>query len=328
MPQNRFKAELPYFYLPMKTIWTYLTDYLKDHFNFKLYFFTTALIGSLLWFNFSFDFEDSFVDTIQNSWLRIGAFVLLQGIPYYLVCLFVYFFTEQKSFFKNKHFWIISLLGFLIIGFDRGSAFHVDLIEKISTTYSFVFLSKVLGNFFALITIVLPLWVLYHFYLKKDKKSFYGLYGKEVNLSPYWVMLLIMVPLIYLASLQEDFTDTYPIYFNSSGSLLIEKEGFSQGLIVGIFELSYAFSFFVVELLYRGFLIFALVKYLGKEVVLPMAVTYCVIHFGKPLGEAISSYFGGYLLGLIALKTENIYGGIMVHVGIALLMELFAFMQY
>jgi hypothetical protein len=53
-----------------------------------------------------------------------------------------------------------------------------------------------------------------------------------------------------------------------------------------------------------------------------MATFYCSIHFGKPLFECISSYFGGLILGVIAYKTQSIMGGLAVHLGIAWLMEI------
>jgi len=52
------------------------------------------------------------------------------------------------------------------------------------------------------------------------------------------------------------------------------------------------------------------------------------LHFGKPIGEAISSIFGGYVLGVIALNTKSIVGGSIVHIGVAWLMELFAYLQH
>jgi membrane protease YdiL (CAAX protease family) len=58
-----------------------------------------------------------------------------------------------------------------------------------------------------------------------------------------------------------------------------------------------------------------------------MASFYCYIHFGKPLGETLGSIFGGYVLGVIAYRTGSIYGGILVHLGVAWLMELTAFLQ-
>ena len=64
------------------------------------------------------------------------------------------------------------------------------------------------------------------------------------------------------------------------------------------------------------------IKWVGKDAILPMACFYCTIHFGKPMGECISSYFGGLLLGIVACNTRSIYGGLMVHLGIAWLMEI------
>ncbi len=58
-----------------------------------------------------------------------------------------------------------------------------------------------------------------------------------------------------------------------------------------------------------------------------MVVLYAVCHFGKPVGETISSIFGGYLLGILAYKSRNVWGGVFVHVGVALFMELFGFYQ-
>jgi hypothetical protein len=58
-----------------------------------------------------------------------------------------------------------------------------------------------------------------------------------------------------------------------------------------------------------------------------MAVVYCVLHFGKPAGEAMSSIFGGYILGVVAYETKSVWGGIIVHMGIAWTMEIVAFVR-
>ena len=95
-----------------------------------------------------------------------------------------------------------------------------------------------------------------------------------------------------------------------------------NGLYKLLFELSYGSDFFTIELFFRGFLILAFAKWAGKEAILPMAVFYCTIHFGKPLGECISSFFGGLILGIVIYHARTIWGGLMVHLGIAWLMEL------
>ena len=68
-------------------------------------------------------------------------------------------------------------------------------------------------------------------------------------------------------------------------------------------------------------------KYLGEKVVIPMEMVYCTLHFGKPMMETVSSIFGGFILGVIALRTRSVYGGVWVHIFIALGMDLLAFLQ-
>ena len=58
-----------------------------------------------------------------------------------------------------------------------------------------------------------------------------------------------------------------------------------------------------------------------------MVVWYATIHFGRPLGETVSSLIGGYILGVLALSTRSIWGGLLIHIGVAWLMEAFAFWQ-
>ena len=311
----------------MFTIIKYLKEFIKSDFNLKVYLGTFLWIGLLVFINYKLDFEDSYIDAYYGKPIRMFFFFLIEGIPYFFTLLLVYFFTDNKKFLTNKRFWLISILGFAVLGINRGFYWHNDVAKLISNPYTLKFTKRVLGNLKEIFTVLLPFWLIYRFLLKKEMPHFYGIQRKNVHLKPYFIMILIMIPLLYLASLQPDFLRMYPRYKNSGGNIIVQHYHANKNLIVSIYELSYAFSFFIVELIFRGFFIFALVKYLGKSVVLPMAVSYCILHFGKPLGETISSFFGGYLLGVIAYKTQNIYGGVLVHIAIALLMELFAFMQ-
>jgi hypothetical protein len=131
-------------------------------------------------------------------------------------------------------------------------------------------------------------------------------------------MLLVMVPLIALASTQHDFLAMYP----KLKSISFLKGHRHSGWYKLLYELSYGSDFVSIELFFRGFLILAFAKWFGKDAILPMACFYCTIHFGKPLGECISSYFGGLILGVVIYNTRTIWGGLVVHLGIAWLMEL------
>jgi len=153
-----------------------------------------------------------------------------------------------------------------------------------------------------------------------ERSSMFGLRQKVPSMKPYWLMLLIMLPLIALASLQPDFLDMYPKFQNLK---FLQLQGWFHRLL---FELSYGSDFIGIEMFFRGFLILSFAKYVGKDAILPMAVFYCTIHFGKPLAECISSFFGGIVLGIITYHTRSILGGLLVHLGIAWLMELGGFL--
>ena len=95
-----------------------------------------------------------------------------------------------------------------------------------------------------------------------------------------------------------------------------------------LYELCYALDFFSIEFFFRGFLILAFARIVGLQAIIPVACFYCCIHFGKTMPEAISSFFGGILLGIISYFTKSIWGGLFIHIGIAWLMELLAFLQH
>jgi membrane protease YdiL (CAAX protease family) len=168
------------------------------------------------------------------------------------------------------------------------------------------------GNLFVIVSSII---IIYRLLEKK-----WGLYGfiKTTSLWPYFLMLLIMTPVIWIAAQQNEFQLVYP----KAKSL-----GINAGVLQFIlFQISYIADFFTIELFFRGFLILVLSKYAGIKCILPVALFYFTIHLGKPMAEAISSFFGGTLLGVISYHTKSIWGGWVVHAGIALLMELFGFL--
>jgi hypothetical protein len=167
-----------------------------------------------------------------------------------------------------------------------------------------------------LLVMVTLLLVCKFLFFKTD--PFFGLRLKRFNAAPYILMLLIMTPLISLASMQHDFLNAYP---KIKMVLPLPSQADPGALFKTLFELSYGSDFFSIEIFFRGVLVIGLAKWFGKDAILPMACFYCTIHFGKPLVECISSFFGGMLLGIVSYHTRSIFGGLMVHLGIAWLME-------
>ncbi len=312
----------------MVYLYRIVEGYLKENFNSRLYIATLIWVAFLLSFNYYYDFEDSYIDSFYGSNIRVLLMFAFQAISYYVSCWFVYLFTNTKDFISSFQFWGISLFGFLVLSFDRGNAYSQDIAHLLSDhVHTFLFTFKMVLRWMPLFTMVLPLALFYYIIQKSTINHFYGLRRGNINLKPYFIILMIMVPIIILASFNPSFLKQYPNFRSAGITNFCDYLNLESSWVTALYEISYAFGFFTVELFFRGFLIFGLVRFLGAQVILPMTVVYCVLHFGKPLGEAVSSIFGGYILGILALKTNNIYGGIIVHIGIAWLMELFAYIQ-
>ena len=101
--------------------------------------------------------------------------------------------------------------------------------------------------------------------MDNNAENFYGFSFKSFDHKPYLYMLLLMLPLIIIASFQESFQVSYPQFkpWQSNEIFHTNKLG-----LASIFELLYLLDFIMVELLFRGFIIIGLAKLLGKDAIL------------------------------------------------------------
>lgn len=130
----------------------------------------------------------------------------------------------------------------------------------------------------------------------------------------YGLCLAVVVPAMLVVANQPDFGTYYPFYKLSSRSWF--------DLI--LWESIYFVQFFALELFFRGFIVGTLRRSLGATAIFAMAVPYCMIHYGKPYLEAHGAIIAGIVLGSLAAKTRSIYAGFLVHITVALSMDLLA----
>ena len=129
----------------------------------------------------------------------------------------------------------------------------------------------------------------------------------------YLVLFLAVIIPVWFASSAVHFHQIYPVYRSAGDSL--------PGYL--IWEFTYALQFIMIEFFYRGFMIFALARYFGYHAIFIMAIPYTMVHFSKPLPEAIGSAFTGLALGTLALRTRSIFGGVIIHAAVAISMDTF-----
>lgn len=309
----------------MKTIFRYLREYVSEHFKWKLYLGFALFVTAFISFNYLLDFEDDVIDR-QSAAGRGALFFLLHALSYYGVVLWTAWQTGRSGALRQKDFWIKSALGLLILCSFRAFP-YLELAARHIPRELAVFVLRIVKYTLGWLTALLPLVLLYLVYDRRSHNGFYGLKFRQVNFRPYAAMLLVVGPLALAASFTESFLEVYPKYKPGQGHLFADFVGWPDWGALLFYEFTYLSAFLFVELFFRGFMVIGLDKYLKADVVLPMAATYAVFHFGKPLGETVSSVFGGYILGIFALKGRNIWGGVFIHMGVAFFMEVFAFWQ-
>jgi hypothetical protein len=302
-----------------------LKDFWSADFHWPTYLATFLLIGVLIALNYSFGLADRTVYNkditgIQKGLLCVGFFAL----PY-LGALLIQVLARPKQMagLKEPKYWLLLTvcLAFLIFAF--AFPWHVQLAIDWFPHELRKWSIMVLWNLKRLVLFTLPMLMLWLLFGDR-KNQFYGLFTRPKGLTPYLLLLGIMVPIVVAVSFHDSFLKAYPQYAAGNGE---EALGISPWLTSLSYDLTYGLDFLSVELAYRGVLIIGLSRWLGPRALLPMMVLYCTIHFGKPLGEAVASIVAGYVLGVSAYTTRSIWGGVLLHVGSAWLMEAAAHLQ-
>ncbi len=306
--------------------------YLRADFKPALYLLTALWVGLLIAINYIFRVENGLIDQQPYSPWRPVWYFGLYATAYYGAFWLWSTFHHRLGIWRNRWFWLHTLVALVAYSYYAGFAAFADVAQRFTDFRLYLYVFKVLSNTHSLLTIVLPLG-LYYLLIDKPANGFYGMEPKRKGLVVYASLLALMVPIIAYASFQPDFLQAYPTYRNTGAHEALNVPEWVTALG---YELAYGWDFVPTELLFRGFLVIGLSRTLQRDApdttawsgpVLPMIVWYASIHFGRPLGETISSLFGGYILGVLALSTRSIWGGLFIHIGIAWLMEAAAFLQ-
>lgn len=307
----------------MRKVINLIRTYFREHFSFAYFLPVAVFTGILIALEYHFDIERNFIDYEGNPAKRLLNYCIMYFIAFGGAYLLYVFSNKNRALVKNPKLWgmiIFSVVLFSVrIWFYQYNHFTETYIPPEFQTVVKKYFINLQGFIFLFIPIAI-----YWKIQDARQQPLYGFHYRGVVLKPYFILLLLMVPLVAGAATQADFLQTYPRAYH-----LYLPEGRSiNPLLTAFYEVCYSADFVTTEFFFRGFLILAFARYAGPQAILPMCVFYVTIHFGKPLGETISSFFGGWILGILAYETKSIYGGVIVHLGIALLMEFVAMIAH
>lgn len=141
--------------------------------------------------------------------------------------------------------------------------------------------------------------------------------GFRSHLGTYAILYLIVLVPVIVVSFFDSFTTYYPFYSQSSRSW--------ADLL--LWESIYALQFFSLEFFFRGWWLKACRASMGSHAIFAMIVPYVMIHFGKPMAETCVAFIAGVALGTLAMLTRSIWGGFLIHVAVAISMDIAVLLQ-
>jgi len=144
-----------------------------------------------------------------------------------------------------------------------------------------------------------------------------GLGDVRQHLKWYLVLLTPILVFVVLVSFRDDFSTHYPFYHLASRSWF--------DLLA--WELIYLSQFVFLEFFFRGFILQSLKPAFGVNAIFVMCIPYLMIHFPKPWLEATGAILFGLFLGVLAMRSRSIWGGVAVHAGVAVSMDIAALVQ-
>ncbi len=134
------------------------------------------------------------------------------------------------------------------------------------------------------------------------------------TLRPYLAFVVLMIPVVWIASSTDQFQARYP-FLNMMPGESIQSRWM-------IWESAYFAQFFALEFFFRGFMVLGLKSRFGWLSIAVMIVPYCMIHFAKPMPEAVAAIVAGIALGHLSMKSGTVFWGALLHCAVAVSFDL------
>lgn len=140
-------------------------------------------------------------------------------------------------------------------------------------------------------------------------------FGLKVSLLFYAIML----PVLWIVSASPAFMDVYP-------HARIVRGDWSLFLI---YELFFILYFIGWEFIWRGYLLFGLLRHTGAVLaVLVQMLPFVIMHFGKPLPETFGAIAAGIALGALSVRTRSFWYAVLIHWGVMLTIDLISTLRF
>ncbi len=299
-------------------------DFLHKDFKFSAYCYAVVVMIASIVFVYTTDIGFAMGKGRVPTSNPLVNNVLMFTVMYFLVAIPVLILQGKYKSISKPHFYLKGFLLVAILAISDIFSWREHLNFSSLSHEEHRFVSKILWQSSNLI-FVLPVLILLRIFVDKKVKGLYGLCSGRHHIKAYLWLYLLILPILIAVSFTSGFLSYYPIGRPWVFDGLFGNPGW---LNTFIFEGFYMADFVMVELIFRGALVIGMGVIMGRSAVLPMVAVYVTLHFGKPAMETISAIFGGFFLGTLAFQTKHIWGGVIIHMGIALAIEIIRFVEY
>ena len=294
-----------------------LAAFVRKDFLWGKYLFALLLAVSIIVAQLHFHIYDLIIAPTFDDGTSMLRIPLIFITVYFLVLIPSLAMHHELWRLRRWQVWVFPVILLTIDGAGQGFYGYVHWAETHGVTLRDKCYLRLLGSYmFRSVFIVLLLCVFR--WLTEGRFGLFGLKRSGKYLRVYALIYVLLLPMFLMVSFTPQFLSFYPIMHIDfyDGAL-----GWERWQLIGLFETFYINDYIGVEGMFRGALVIGMARWLGCRAVLPMALAYMFIHLGKPDLELCSSVIGGYILGVLAWRTHHLWGGIIIHLGIALFFE-------
>ncbi len=324
-PAERLPFAWCYDYVSPKRWYRELVDmlheihlFMVDDFCLSKYLFVALTAIAIVVAQVHFNVYDWLLAPSYADGTSMVRFPMVYIAMYYFVLVPTLFMHGEAWRLRQWQVWVFPALLLCIDGAAQGFATYDKWIGLTDYSWREKAYMHLVGSFMFRSVAIVSLLCLFR-WVTDGRFGLYGVRRSSHLLRTYILVYLVLVPIFVAVSFTPQFLAYYP---KMKVAMYEGCFGWSNWKLIAPFELSYANDFLGVESMFRGAMVIGLSRWLGPRTVLPMIVSYMCIHLGKPDLELCSSIVGGYLLGILAYRTQHLWGGIIVHLGVALLFEL------
>ncbi len=150
----------------------------------------------------------------------------------------------------------------------------------------------------------------------REKLKTYGLRAGDYKSGLKAVAFSLPVVLVasWLPSRQLDFEQEYSAFMDNPLSF----KTFT------IYAAAFFIYYLAFEFFFRGFLLYGLKPAVGSlNSLLIQTIPCCLVHVGKPLNEVLAAIVASLIFGYLALRTESVWYGIIIHWLVGVFLVLF-----